>query len=240
MGNLFGGQARHAEVNVVMERVIRNMQAQGADLQRFELRGYDALASRVSTDRYEACAAMDRYFGQRPDSPLASLRQVVESGTASPAIQQQIEAEIAVIDGLNDPDYKDRMITRDKLRLAVLQVMADLALGAILYPLQRVLVALVGESEQAERNGTLSHGTGLPAVTFPAGFSTPTAVAPLGVPIGAELLGRDFTEGLLLSLAHAYEHAWPTRQPPPGPNGDRDGDGVLNKHDRFPNNPRCN
>jgi hypothetical protein len=30
-----------------------------------------------------------------------------------------------------------------------------------------------------ERNGTLSNGTGFPAVTFPGGFSTPTASAPL-------------------------------------------------------------
>ncbi len=103
---------------------------------------------------------------------------------------------------------------RDQLRLALLVVMAERGLDAILYPLQRVLVAAVGASEQPERNGALSHGTGMPAVTFPAGFSAPTASAPLGVPIGAELLGRDFSEGLLLSLAHAYGQACAPRRPP--------------------------
>jgi hypothetical protein len=55
-----------------------------------------------------------------------------------------------------------------------------------------------------ERNRTLSNGTGFPAVTFPGGFSSPSASAPLGVPVGAELLGRDYSEPLLLSLANSF------------------------------------
>lgn len=68
--------------------------------------------------------------------------------------------------------------------------------------------------EQPERNGTLSNGTGFPEVTFPGGFSTPTASAAIGVPVGAELLGRDYSEPLLLSLAYAFERATKTRKAP--------------------------
>jgi hypothetical protein len=78
------------------------------------------------------------------------------------------------------------MLNRDKLRLAVAKKIADLNLDAILYPLQKILVASVTVEDQSERNGTLSNGTGFPAVTFPSGFSAPTASAPLGVPVGAE------------------------------------------------------
>ncbi|MCW2881915.1 MAG: gatA, partial [Sphaerisporangium sp.] len=97
--------------------------------------------------------------------------------------------------------------------VAVSAKMAELNLQAILYPLQKVLVSLVG-IPQPERNGTLSNGTGFPAICFPGGFSTPTATAPLGVPVGAELLGREYSEPLLLSLAYAYEQAAKTRKPP--------------------------
>ena len=90
---------------------------------------------------------------------------------------------------------------------------STLNIEAILYPLQKVLVSLVGVP-QPERNGTLSNGTGFPAICFPGGFSTPTASAPLGVPVGAELLGREFSEPLLLSLAYAYEQAAKTRKVP--------------------------
>jgi Asp-tRNA(Asn)/Glu-tRNA(Gln) amidotransferase A subunit family amidase len=106
------------------------------------------------------------------------------------------------------------MLNRDKLRLAVATKIADLNLDAILYPLQRILVVPVTASDQAERNGTLSNGTGFPAVTFPAGFSAPSASAPLGVPVGGELLGLDYTEDRLLAYAYAFEQAAPLRKSP--------------------------
>jgi amidase len=92
--------------------------------------------------------------------------------------------------------------------------MAELNLDAILYPHQKVLVVPVSAAEQSERNGPLSNGTGFPAVTFQAGFSAATATAPLGVPIGAELLGLDFTEDQLLSYAYALEQAANPRKSP--------------------------
>ncbi|MGH9255869.1 MAG: amidase, partial [Vicinamibacterales bacterium] len=80
--------------------------------------------------------------------------------------------------------------------------------------LQRILVAPVTAADQVERNGTLSNSTGFPAVTFPAGFSTPTASAPLGVPVGGELLGLDYTEARLLAYAYAFEQSAQPRRPP--------------------------
>ena len=91
---------------------------------------------------------------------------------------------------------------------------AQLELDAILYPLQRILVARVSDADQLERNGTLSNGTGFPAVTFPGGFSTPSASAPLGVPVGAELLGLDYSEAKLLAYAFAFEQAFKSRKVP--------------------------
>ncbi|MGZ9005902.1 MAG: amidase, partial [Burkholderiales bacterium] len=88
-------------------------------------------------------------------------------------------------------------------------------LDAVLYPLQKILVAPVTAVDQLERNGTLSNGTGFPAVTFPGGFSRPTASAPLGVPVGAELLGWDYSEAKLLAYAYAFEQAFHVRKPPP-------------------------
>jgi Asp-tRNA(Asn)/Glu-tRNA(Gln) amidotransferase A subunit family amidase len=77
-----------------------------------------------------------------------------------------------------------------------------------------VLVAPAGQPDQPERNGVLSHGTGFPAVTFPGGYSAPTASAPLGVPVGAELLALDYSEAKLLSYAYGYEQVARVRNPP--------------------------
>ena len=71
----------------------------------------------------------------------------------------------------------------------------------------------IGEP-QRERNGVLSNGTGFPAITFPGGFSAPTASAPIGVPVGIELIGAEWSEPTLLTLAFAFEQATAIRRPP--------------------------
>ncbi|MFJ2827949.1 amidase family protein [Streptomyces sp. NPDC087263] len=214
MTNLFGTEARHQEVNRVMEKVISTMRSQGATIIRFSLPEYDALQSIVVTSTWECHTAMDAYFATLgPDAPVRTFDQLVASKTATPEAQASLERELAIVDGLNDPTYKDHFVNREKLRLAVSAKMAELDIQTILYPLQKVLVSPVGVP-QPERNGTLSNGTGFPSICFPGGFSTPTEAAPLGVPVGAELLGREFDEPLLLSLAYAYEKATDTRKPP--------------------------
>ena len=213
MSNMFGTQERHRDVNKVMQGVVAKMEALGATIIRFDLPEYDTLSSVVATSRYEARIVMERYFATLgPNAPIKSFTELVAAKTS--AAQKTLEAELAVADGMNSQAYKDRMLNRDKLRLAVAKTMADLKLDAILYPLQQILVAPVTADEQTERNGTLSNGTGFPAVTFPGGFSAPAASAPLGVPVGAELLGLDYTEAKLLAYAYAFEQATLLRKLP--------------------------
>jgi Asp-tRNA(Asn)/Glu-tRNA(Gln) amidotransferase A subunit family amidase len=211
--NLFGREERHREVNAVMQRAIGKMRELGATMVELSLPAYDALSSQITTAEYEARTVMDRYFATLPpNAPVKSFAQLVAARTS--AVQSTLEAEIAVVDGMNSQAYKDRMLNRDRLRLAVAKLMADNNLDAVIYPLQRILVVPVTSSEQFERNGTLSNSTGYPAVTFPAGFSTPTQSAPLGVPVGAELLGPDYSEPRLLAYAYAFEQAVQPRKPP--------------------------
>jgi Asp-tRNA(Asn)/Glu-tRNA(Gln) amidotransferase A subunit family amidase len=213
MTNLFGKEERHQEVNRVMEDVIAKVASLGATIVRFDLPEYDKLAPVVATSQFEARTVMESYFAALgPDVPIRTFADLV--ATKKSAVQGTLEKELAVVDGMNSQAYKDRTLNRDKLRLAVATKMADLNLDAILYPLQKILVAPVTDKDQLERNGTLSNGTGFPAVTFPGGFSSPTATAPLGVPVGAEFLGWEYSEAKLLAYAYAFEHAFKPRKPP--------------------------
>ena len=213
MTNLFGTAERHQEVNKVMEGVIANMASLGAVIVRFDLPEYDKLAPVVSTSRFEARTVMESYFAALgPNAPVRTFADLV--ATKKSAVQKTLEAELAIADGMNSQPYKDRTLNRDKLKLAVAKKMADMNLDAILYPLQKVLVAPITAADQPERNGTLSNGTGFPAVTFPGGFSTPGASAPLGVPVGAELLSWEYSEARLLGYAYAYEQAFNQRKLP--------------------------
>jgi len=128
--NLFGTAERHKEVNQVMEGVIVRMAERGATIVRFDLPEYDALSAAVSTSQFEARTVMDRYFATLgPNAPIKSFAELVAAKTS--AVQRTLEAELAVVDGMNSPAYKDRTLNRDKLRLAVAAKMADLNLDAI-------------------------------------------------------------------------------------------------------------
>src|SRR5262249_21773270 len=148
----------------------------------------DQLLPVIATDLYEARTVTEKYFAALPaNAPIRSYGALVAAKTS--AVQKTLETEFAIADGMNSVEYKNRMLNRDKLRLAVANKMPNLNREPFLYPPQKTLAVPVPAADQSERNGPLSNGTGFPAVTFQAGFSAATATAPLGIPIGAELLG---------------------------------------------------
>ena len=92
--------------------------------------------------------------------------------------------------------------------------MAEYRLDAVVYPLQKRIVVPVTDLTQADRNGILAAVTGFPAITVPAGFSDPSANAPLGIPVGMDILGRPWSEGRLLEIAYGFEQVTHYRKPP--------------------------
>ena len=72
----------------------------------------------------------------------------------------------------------------------------------------------IGETFQPDRNGVLAALAGFPAIVVPAGFSTATDRAPLGVPVGIEFMARPWEEPKLLRLAYGFEQATRARRMP--------------------------
>jgi Asp-tRNA(Asn)/Glu-tRNA(Gln) amidotransferase A subunit family amidase len=102
----------------------------------------------------------------------------------------------------------------DAIRIEVADLMARNQLDALVYPHQKCLVLPIGATFQKDRNGVIAALTGFPAIEVPGGFSTPTADAPIGVPVGIEFLGRAWGEPQLLKLAFGFEQATHLRKPP--------------------------
>jgi Asp-tRNA(Asn)/Glu-tRNA(Gln) amidotransferase A subunit family amidase len=109
------------------------------------------------------------------------------------------------------------LLARVELRRQVLATMADQHLDALAYatfdyPPPKIpadaLSTSTLDSAGPGNNRRLSPALGFPAITVPAGFTAE------GLPIGLELMGREFDEGLLLKLAYAYEQGTHHRRPP--------------------------
>ena len=212
--DFFGAEPVHKEVNAVTEAAIRQMATLGAAMIRISIPEIDELTQDVAVSTFETKIAFNAYLADLGSgAPVRNLEEFIDRGGFHESIRQVMEAAQQVQDGLNDPEYLRQLGRRQSLRQAIMTAMAEHRLDAILYPHQRRLVAPIGEP-QLERNGVLSNGTGFPAITVPGGFSAPTASAPLGVPIGIELLGPEWSEPRLIELAFAFEQASQYRKPP--------------------------
>ena len=101
----------------------------------------------------------------------------------------------------------ERLAGRHRLRTAVVGVMTDLRLDALVYPTVRVPAPLRNRDRQLLPSRSLPVNTliasqaDLPALTLPAGTTN------AGLPVGLELLGRPGADGPLLGLGRAVETA---------------------------------
>ena len=82
------------------------------------------------------------------------------------------------------------------------------AVDALVYPFKSLGAPLIGDGDRDTRDNPLSSVTGLPAIVLPAG------VTKAGLPIAIEMLGRPFSEPVLIRAASAYEQATRARVAP--------------------------
>ncbi len=216
--NLFGSGPEYEEVNKVMAKAIDELKEQGAVIVRLEDAALDteALTAKFRLNEPEFKAALNRYLEQQgPHVPVHSLAEIIASGEYhKPTLGKFFAAAQSYEDGPNSADYKDRRMRMDEIKIEVANLMAKNQLDALVYPHQKCLVLSIGATFQKDRNGIIAALAGFPAIEVPAGFSAPTADAPIGVPVGMELLGRAWAEPELIKLAFGFEQATHLRKPP--------------------------
>lgn len=216
--NLFGNGPEYTEVNKVMDKAIGTLKQQGAVIVPVEddLLDTDRVTSNYRLNDFEFKTALNRYLkDQGSNVPTHSLAEIIASGQYNkPTLEKFFATAQGYEDGPNTLEYKDRRIKMEGLRIEVLNLMAKNQVDALVYPHQKCLVLPIGATFQKDRNGNIAPVGGFPAIVIPAGFSTPTVDAPIGVPVGIEFLGRSWQEPELLMLAYGFEQATHARRPP--------------------------
>ena len=90
---------------------------------------------------------------------------------------------------------------------AVMDWMDEDDLDALAYPASTQPPAAIGSTQRGSNCGTASVG-GLPALVVPAGFT------PNGLPVGLELMVRQYAEETLIGIAAGYERVAAEWVPP--------------------------
>lgn len=209
--SLFGSPPINAEVNQAMTKALSQLEEIGLQLvvidDQFDLQ---FLVNQISVHLYELVHDLDEYL-EASQAPVRSVSGILSSGKYHPGIHENLLTAVEL--SHESEEYQLRLGRRKSLQQQLTALFNAKSLDALVFPHQQQLVCKVGSS-QLQRNGALAAITGFPSVCMPAGFSPPTSDAPLGVPIGLELLGLPFDEQNLFSICAQYEAQFPKRQPP--------------------------
>jgi Asp-tRNA(Asn)/Glu-tRNA(Gln) amidotransferase A subunit family amidase len=163
---------------------------------------------------FETEEATARYLAEHPNAPVKTLKEIVLSTDVLPTRRTRLMESIG--HSTQETGYLLELLAREQLRQATLQVMADHRLDALVYATFDHVAALTPADVmtrtvnpvQPGNNRILSPLIGFPALSVPAGFTLD------GIPVGIELLGRPFTEGLLFQIAYGFEQATHHRAAP--------------------------
>ncbi len=207
---LFGDPPEDQEVADLVREAIGRMVEAGADTVSVTVPDLDDLVWPSSVINYEAKFDLMDYFANTPEAPVSSLREIMDAGLYDIALEGAFRRREQV-ESRDSEGYEDALAKRDALGAALLRVLEDHQLDALVYPTVRVPPTIIGE-RQSGSTCQVSAGSGFPAMAIPAGFTEN------GLPTGLELLGRPFDDARLVAMAYAYEQAvHPRRTPPAAP-----------------------
>lgn len=211
--SFFGKKEFHKEVNGIINNSIEIMRNNGAIIIPVEENiDSDRLIKEISVHMYDFKTNLDNYLnnlGTR--SMVHSLSDIIASGKYHEGIEENIK--IAKNLDIESIEYKKRIIKRNWLRNFTMNILAEYDLDIIVYPHQKRPVVKIGEI-QVDRNGVLGSVTGFPSCVLPAGFTKPTDSAPIGIPVGIEMLAKEWDESLLIEMAYSFEQASTMRKKP--------------------------
>gem|GEM_PF-325633 len=206
------------EVTKIFKKALEDLIAQGAEVVYIEDSKLDTgkILKECDVQVYESNPNLDDYFKTLgPNAPVHNSKELIASGTLEKSIQKLLNDSQALMpNNLNDPNYQKALNNGVALRELIKKTMEHNKLDAFVYPHQQVLVAKISDGGQPGRNGILASIGQTPAITVPGGFSTPNADAALGVPVGIEFMGLQWSEPKLIEIAYAYEQATKYRRLP--------------------------
>jgi Asp-tRNA(Asn)/Glu-tRNA(Gln) amidotransferase A subunit family amidase len=221
---MFRSGAAHREGLELAERAIFALHAAGATVVDPVVLGMNLERVRMLKVNYwEAETILDKYLDDYgPNAPFGSIRELVEKfpAQAKPSFAEYLDYAPGA-----DPEYQSRLRGRTALREAVVALMDEFELDALVYPYKTLparklagdddggdvdpVNAVVRSGDRVtESDNYLSSMTGLPGLVVPMGYTAG------GAALGFEFLGRPFAEPTLIRLASGFEAETEFRRAP--------------------------
>jgi Asp-tRNA(Asn)/Glu-tRNA(Gln) amidotransferase A subunit family amidase len=203
------------QVRALTEKAIADLRAQGAEIiDPFVIPDFRKLTDDIWCGDFQA--DLNHYLEVHgKNAPYHSLAAIVQTGLYLPYIQNDLNESLHPKPGTGKNagpclDLYHHPV-KIKFRSIVLAAMDKDRLDAVIYPTWSNPPRKIGDlkSPDGDNSQILSPQTGFPAITVPMGYTYDS------LPAGLTILGRAFTEPMLIKFAYAYEQATHHRHPPP-------------------------
>ena len=207
----------YASVRAVIDQAIVDLGSLGAEVIDPVTVSKLALAEPTYfIENFETERVTDAYLAEHPDAPVKTLKEILLTGKVTPWRASGLANALGR--AADERDYLRALLDKEELRRSVFTAMAEHDLDVLVYATFDHEATLIADDALTNANTEDAYGKGdnrwlsprigFPALTVPAGFTTN------GLPVGLELMGRPFTEGMLIQYAYAYEQATKRRRPP--------------------------
>ena len=220
-----GSEQQNQVVQATIEAALAQMQAAGAVVEEVTIPKLSEIFERYkSVSRYEFCNDLTDYLGSW--SELADGHHLSFAALAASFDYEVRHQQYFYYYGLfcgdqsANEDYQLNQTERPtQVRNALMQALNNVddagipqgqAYDVLLYPTMLGLASELGQAPLAGDNNRLSPFSGFPALTMPAGMTNSEPQ----LPVGMEMLAREFDEASLIKIAYAYEKMAQPRQAP--------------------------
>ena len=155
-----------------------------------------------SPSRFERLTAINHYLARQGDaSPFKNVKEMIDN-KIHPVRDTILQSYDDPRDLNRDPEYRAILKGKEALRKAIVDLMDLHGLDALIYPHKLYGPLKLGPKGDPERKyipNQTSPVTGLPAFIVPGGFTES------GLPIGLEIMGREWDEPTLIKIASGIE-----------------------------------
>ncbi|GAB4528886.1 MAG: amidase [Parvularculaceae bacterium] len=209
------------QVTALFEQALADLRNAGAEIvDPLEIANFQAHLD--SEDYFCPRFRHDVYVYMRsrgPGAPFLDVASLLETGQYHPSAEGGLrffsDGPLEEPPSEWDPPCPDYAAHpgRQAYKADVIAAMDAAGVDAIIYPSWTnppAPLETAFEDYKGDNSQLVAPDTGLPAVSVPMGFSYGA------LPAGLQILGRPYSEGLLIKLAYAYEQATRHRRPPDG------------------------
>jgi Asp-tRNA(Asn)/Glu-tRNA(Gln) amidotransferase A subunit family amidase len=212
----FGTSKESEQVNEVVNLAIHKLQECGAEIiDPVSIEGLSNFINETALYILQSRYDLNKFISNKLNSPVPTFDYIYDNKLFPEKLDLIHEIHKGPKEPWDDEKYYERRLEIENFRRNILFTMSENKLDALTYPSVQVIPPTKEEVDSGKwtvltfpTNTLIATQSVMPAISMPAGFTENE------IPVGIEILGKQFSEFALINMAYSYEKKAKTRRKP--------------------------